>query len=96
MDDEEPRLESIVRGRLYSGILMPHRDIPVRLCSKAACSRPASHTLTYVYVEAQAVVGPLSERKEPHTYDLCEAHSARLSAPVGWQIVRYRPYPEAI
>ena len=96
MGDEGPRLERIVHGRLYSGVPMPHRDTPARLCSKAACALPAFQTLTYVYADAQAVVGPLSERKEPHTYDLCEAHSARLVAPIGWHIVRYRPYPEAI
>ena len=40
-------------------------------------------------------MGPLSATKEPHTYDLCQAHSERLTAPVGWSVVRYRPYPEA-
>ena len=51
--------------------------------------------MTYVYADQEAVVGPLSVTKEPHTYDLCQAHSERLTAPVGWRVVRYRPYPEA-
>jgi hypothetical protein len=25
---------------------------------------------------------------EPHTYDLCAAHAARLTAPRGWEVVR--------
>ena len=35
------------------------------------------------------MLGPLAQRREPHTYDLCRKHSERLSAPQGWQIVRY-------
>ncbi len=60
-----------------------------RACSKVACSETAVSTLTYVYAASMAVLGPLSVRAEPHSYDLCEAHSQRLSAPNGWQIVRY-------
>ncbi|MBR21961.1 MAG: DUF3499 family protein [Microcella pacifica] len=60
-----------------------------RPCSKVACSEPATGTLTYVYADSMAVLGPLSARAEPHSYDLCERHSQRLSAPNGWQIVRY-------
>jgi hypothetical protein len=74
---------------------MPHREPPLRLCSKNSCQSPAFATLTYVYADQEAVVGPLSATKEPHTYDLCQAHSERLTAPVGWRVVRYRPYPEA-
>ena len=60
-----------------------------RTCSKVACIREAVATLTYVYADSMAVLGPLSTRREPHSYDLCEAHSERLSAPKGWQIVRH-------
>lgn len=60
-----------------------------RPCSKVACSEPATQTLTYVYADSMAVLGPLSARPEPHSYDLCSRHSERLSAPNGWQIVRY-------
>lgn len=60
-----------------------------RPCSKVACGAPAARTLTYVYADSMAVLGPLSARREPHSYDLCERHSERLSAPNGWQIVRY-------
>ena len=50
-------------------------------------------TLTYVYADSTAVVGPLATHAEPHTYDLCEAHGARLTAPRGWEVVRYEPDP---
>jgi uncharacterized protein DUF3499 len=35
-----------------------------------------------------AVVGPLATYAEPHAYDLCDAHSERLSAPRGWEVMR--------
>lgn len=59
-----------------------------RQCSKTACVRPASSTLTYVYAEQTAVLGPLATYAEPHSYDLCEEHAGRLTAPRGWDIVR--------
>lgn len=45
-------------------------------------------TLTYVYSDSTAVLGPLATYAEPHSYDLCEAHAARLTAPRGWEVVR--------
>lgn len=45
-------------------------------------------TLTYVYADQTAVLGPLATFAEPHAYDLCEEHSERLSAPRGWEVVR--------
>ncbi len=59
-----------------------------RLCSKVACGADAVATLTYDYADAMAVLGPLSYRTEPHSYDLCARHAERLSAPEGWQVVR--------
>jgi len=61
---------------------------PLRRCSRAACSRPAVATLTYVYADSTAVVGPLATYAEPHSYDLCEEHAQRLTAPLGWEVVR--------
>ncbi|MDF2976938.1 MAG: hypothetical protein K0S40_1666 [Actinomycetospora sp.] len=46
-------------------------------------------TLTYVYSDSTAVVGPLASSAEPHSYDLCERHAVRLTAPRGWEVVRY-------
>ncbi len=61
---------------------------PARRCSRTACGRPAVATLTYVYADQTAVLGPLSTYAEPHAYDLCEQHSERLSAPRGWEVLR--------
>jgi hypothetical protein len=67
---------------------------PVRRCSRSACAQPAVATLTYVYADSTAVVGPLATHAEPHTYDLCDAHGARLTAPRGWEVVRHDPDPQ--
>ncbi len=53
-------------------------------------------TLTYVYSDQTAVLGPLATYAEPHAYDLCEAHSERLSAPRGWEVLRLAPDPDAL
>ena len=52
-------------------------------------------TLTYVYSDQTAVLGPLATYAEPHAYDLCDAHSERLSAPRGWEVLRLAPDPDA-
>ena len=68
---------------------------PVRRCSRTACALPAVATLTYVYADRAAVVGPLAVHAEPHCYDLCEEHATRLTAPRGWEVVRHQPeHPE--
>ena len=46
-------------------------------------------TLTYVYSDSTAVVGPLATQAEPHSYDLCTGHAHRLTAPLGWEVVRF-------
>lgn len=53
------------------------------------------HTLTYVYSDQTAVLGPLAVYAEPHAYDLCDAHADRLSAPRGWEVLRLAPDPSA-
>ena len=63
----------------------------VRQCSRTACSRAAVATLTYVYADSTAVLGPLAQRAEPHSYDLCADHAERLTAPRGWEVVRLTP-----
>lgn len=60
-----------------------------RRCSRNGCPRQAVATLTYVYSDSTAVVGPLAISQEPHTYDLCETHARSLTAPRGWQLVRH-------
>jgi len=67
-----------------------------RKCSRSACANAAVATLTYVYADSTAVVGPLASFSEPHSYDLCEAHGQRLTAPRGWEVVRHEVDPDAI
>jgi hypothetical protein len=62
-----------------------------RRCSRTACQNGAVATLTYVYSDSTAVLGPLATYAEPHCYDLCSAHAERLTAPRGWEIVRLAP-----
>ena len=65
------------RGPLKSAV-RSHTVSPVRRCSRTACGRPAVATLTYVYADSTAVLGPLATYAEPHCYDLCAEHSGRL------------------
>lgn len=53
-------------------------------------------TLTYVYADQTAVLGPLATYAEPHCYDLCEQHTDRMTAPRGWEVVRLQPDPDAL
>ena len=67
-----------------------------RRCSKPSCQGVAVSTLTYVYADSTAVLGPLATVAEPHCYDLCDMHSMRMTAPRGWEIVRITPNPDAL
>lgn len=58
-----------------------------RQCSRPSCARAAAATLTYVYDDQTVVVGQLSARAEPHSYDLCAEHAERFTAPRGWDVV---------
>lgn len=49
-----------------------------------------------MYADSTAVVGPLARYAEPHTYDLCQPHSERLTAPLGWEVVRLALDPAAL
>ncbi|WP_334171343.1 DUF3499 domain-containing protein [Sinomonas sp.] len=60
----------------------------VRHCSRSACREPAVATLTYVYADSTAVLGPLATFAEPHTYDLCAKHADKLTVPRGWEVLR--------
>ena len=64
-----------------------------RCCSRTACKQLPVYTLTYVYRDSTAVLGPLAAYVEPHCYDLCEKHAARLVVPRGWDVLRLPPDP---
>jgi Protein of unknown function (DUF3499) len=46
-------------------------------------------TLTFVYSDSTAVVGPLATVREPHSWDLCVGHAGRITAPRGWELMRH-------
>ena len=73
-----------------------HFVSPARRCSRSACSNKAVATLTYVYADSTAVLGPLATYAEPHCYDLCSEHAERLVAPRGWEVIRLAPDPDAL
>jgi len=59
-----------------------------RSCSRVSCRSLASMTLTYIYADSTAVLGPLATYSEPHSYDLCEAHGKSLTVPNGWTVIK--------
>ena len=61
----------------------------LRRCCRPACKNGAVATLTFVYSDSTAVVGPLATVDEPHSWDLCETHAFRITAPKGWELVRH-------
>lgn len=42
-----------------------------------------------MYSDSTAVVGPLATSAEPHSWDLCELHAVRITAPLNWELVRH-------
>jgi hypothetical protein len=46
-------------------------------------------TLTFVYSDSTAVIGPLATSRDPHSWDLCVSHAGRITAPRGWELVRH-------
>ncbi len=59
-----------------------------RQCCRPGCAQPAVATLTFVYAESTAVVGPLATSDEPHSWDLCDLHASRITVPRGWEMLR--------
>lgn len=67
----------------------------MRQCSRNACSRGASATLTYVHSDATVVIGPLATKAGPGAYDLCTEHAARFTPPRNWHVIRLEGQSEA-
>ena len=59
-----------------------------RLCTKTACSNSAAATLTFNYADSTVVLGPMSQRAEPHAHDFCAKHAQQFTAPVGWDFLQ--------
>lgn len=67
---------------------LPSVNVP-RRCCRPGCPHYAVATLTFVYSDSTAVVGPLATVSEPHSWDLCVMHAGRITAPRGWELVRH-------
>jgi hypothetical protein len=63
----------------------------VRQCSRPGCSETATVTLSYQYGRSLVWLDDLLLDRDPHAYDLCERHAARLSVPNGWRLEDRRP-----
>ena len=57
-----------------------------RQCSRTGCADAAAVTLSYHYGQSQVWIDHLWPEREPHMYDMCERHAARLSVPRGWHL----------
>ncbi|MDT5054587.1 MAG: hypothetical protein QOF66_2953 [Mycobacterium sp.] len=60
-----------------------------RRCCRPGCPHYGVATLTFVYSDSTAVIGPLAVAHEPHSWDLCVSHAGRITAPRGWELVRH-------
>lgn len=60
-----------------------------RRCCRPGCPQYAVATLTFVYSDSTAVIGPLATAAEPHSWDLCVSHAGRITAPRNWELVRH-------
>jgi hypothetical protein len=56
-----------------------------RQCARPGCAEPAVATLTYQYSRGTAWLDELTPEREPHRYDLCHRHAARIGVPSGWR-----------
>jgi len=57
-----------------------------RQCSRSGCAEAAVLTLTYQYARSAVWLDDLWPERDPHAYDLCQRHGARLSVPHGWRL----------
>jgi Protein of unknown function (DUF3499) len=68
-----------------------------RQCSRSGCAERAVVTLTYEYKRSQVWLDALTAERDPHGYDLCRSHAARLSVPLGWHLAdRRTPSPRPL
>jgi len=67
-----------------------------RQCSRSGCAEAAVITLTYQYARSAVWLDDLSAERDPHAYDLCRRHGARLSVPHGWRLEDRRTVEEFV
>jgi hypothetical protein len=57
-----------------------------RQCSRSGCADEAISTLSFQYAQSFVWLDDLSDERDPHSYDLCQRHTVRLSVPNGWRL----------
>jgi hypothetical protein len=67
-----------------------------RQCSRTGCAEAATVTLSYQYARSIVWLDDLSGERDPHSYDLCQRHAARLSVPNGWRLEDRRSRRELV
>ena len=72
---------STISGASLGTVAVMHRQ-----CSRTGCAAPAEATLSYQYGRSLVWLEDLSSERDPHNYDLCQRHAARLSVPNGWRL----------
>ena len=63
-----------------------YRLTMARQCTRQGCVHSATVTLTYQYARSSVWLDDLSLERDPHSYDLCDQHANRLTAPSGWHL----------
>jgi hypothetical protein len=61
-------------------------SVMARQCTRQGCVHSATVTLTYQYARSLVWLDDLSPERDPHSYDLCDQHANRLTAPSGWHL----------
>jgi hypothetical protein len=60
---------------------------PVRRCVKPGCGDTAEATVVLRYTERAISVQDLLPERDPNFLDFCAQHAARLTPPVGWELL---------
>jgi hypothetical protein len=57
-----------------------------RHCCRPGCADAANATFSYHYAVGHAWLDDLASERDPHGYDLCARHAARVTVPHGWSL----------
>ncbi len=92
-----PVIESSAVTRIHHrGLMVVYFRVVQRQCSRSGCAESAVVTLTYQYARSAVWLDDLAPDRDPHAYDLCQRHGARLSVPHGWRLEDRRSRTELV
>lgn len=81
-----PSHTRLARGSTIERTSLTTFQMMQRQCSRSGCAESAVITLSYQYARSAVWLDDLSPERDPHAYDLCRRHGARLSVPHGWRM----------